>query len=262
MGLFDFLTGGKGGGVQKLAAKANNKNAQSVDRFRALEQLRDEAQSERASDGGAEEALAGLFRRFTFNYDKSIEDEQEKEWVHDALVDMGQDEAKKPRVLRALERALLGSDSIAWPLRVLDHVATHDETWPILEKVIAQNDNQYVRDASKKIQLVNFLGESYVDPRATRSLLQYLEDMDEPVRFHTVEALLHHKDEEIAREPLLKQLLSQDEQSRRVKIRILDGLADLGWNTHGHKGEVDAALESLGTGHTMDNKGRIKKPQR
>src|SRR5436853_768952 len=79
VGIFDFLSGGKGGAVQKTVARANNKNAQSVDRFRALEQLRDD---------GSDEAIAGLLRRFSFNYDKSIEDEQEKEWVHDTIIEL------------------------------------------------------------------------------------------------------------------------------------------------------------------------------
>jgi hypothetical protein len=253
VGLFDFLTGGKGGNVQKIVARANNKHAQSVDRFRALEQLRED---------GSDEALVGLLRRFTFNYDKSIEDEQEKDWVHDALVETASEEERKPTVVRALERALLESDTIAYPLKVLAHVATPDETWPLLEKLIAQNDNQYVRDPSKKIQLIDFLGEASADPRVPQALLQYLEDMDEGVRFHTVEALLHQKNEELAREPLLKLLTSKDEESRRIKIRILDGLADAGWNTHGYKGSVEQEIESLGLGHGVDNKGRIKKPQR
>ncbi len=56
--------------------------------------------------------------------------------------------------------------------------------------MIAKNDNEYVRDPSRKIQLVTFLGEEVEDPRAAQALLQYLEDVDEAVRFNTIEALL------------------------------------------------------------------------
>ena len=272
MGFFDFLTGkGKGGGVAKLAANANNKYMQSADRYRALEKLRD--------DGG-DEALAGMLRRFTWNYDKTIEDEQEKESVHDWLVEMATYEQKggdaagiddkdrqaardqRATVMRALEKSILGADTISLQLRVVDHVAGHDESWPILERVIAANDNQYVRDPSKKVQLINFLGEGFKDPRAAGALIQYLSDADEAVRFHTVEALLNQGNEEIAREPLLKLLVSKDEESRRIKIRVLDLFVETGWVTHGFKGEVEAEIQSLGLQYTVDNKGRIKKPQK
>ena len=266
MGLFDFLSG-KGGGVKKHVVKANNKDAQSADRFVSLQALRED---------GSEEAVDGLLRRFTFNYDKTIDDEQEKEWVHDQLVLMANHEVsesdtdeekqvkrqQKEIVLAAVLRALLRAETISWQLRVLADVATHEEAWPILDKVVAANDNQYTRDPSKKIQLIDFLGETFVDPHATEALLQYLDDVDETVRFKTVEALVHHKNEELSREPLLKLLISAAEESRRIKIRILDAFCELGWNTHGYKGQVEAEIQSIGRDYSIDGKGRIKKPQK
>lgn len=265
MGLFDFLSGK--GNLEKLVKGANNKNAQSGDRFRALERLRDDA---------SDEAVAGLLRRFTFNYDKTIEDEQEKDWVFESLVEMAShperegDDAdtravkgqQRELVLRQLEKALLGHETIAWPLRILGKVAEREQAWAILEKIIEANDNSYVRDPSKKIQIIAYTGENFVDARAAEALLQYLEDVDETVRFATVEALGHQKNEEVAREPLLRLLVSKDEESRRIKVRIAEVLCDLGWNTHGHKGEVEQALAGLGGGYHLDNKGRVKKPGR
>lgn len=245
MGLFDIFTGGGGSGLKRVIAKANNKDAQSADRWKALEQLRDD---------GSEEAIAGLLRRFSFVYDKTIEDEQEKQWVHDALVGMG------APILPPLQEALIKADTISWALKVLTHVAEHQPAWAILEKVIAANDNEYVRDPSKKIQLITFLGEEFHDARAAAALVQYLEDMDETVRFNTVEALLMQKDEAAAREPLLKLLVNEKEDSRRIKIRILDGLAEIGWNTHGYKGQVETLCGEIGRGHSIDGKGRIRKP--
>jgi HEAT repeat protein len=245
MGLFDLFSGGKGpSGMKKLVAKANNKDAQSVDRWKALEALRDD---------GSEEAIAGLLRRFSFVYDKTIEDEQEKQWVHDALVAMGE------KVQAQLEKNLIHADTISWALKVLMGVADHDQAWGILDKTIAANGNDYVRDPSKKVQLIHFIGEEFHDPRAARALVQYLEDMDETVRFSTVEALLGQKDEEAAREPLLKLLTDPKEESRRIKIRILDGFAEVGWNTHGYKGTVEKLCEEIGRGHSIDGKGRIRK---
>ena len=70
MGFLDFLS--KQGRTERARASnikgAVNKWAQSGDRLRNLQALRDD---------GSEEALYGLLRRFGMMYDKTIEDEQE-----------------------------------------------------------------------------------------------------------------------------------------------------------------------------------------
>ena len=244
MGFLDLFGGGKGR-LGRHIARAKNKDAQSADRFASLEALRDD---------GSPEAIEGLLSRFTMRYDKSIEDEQEKEFVFDAVVKMG-----KP-ILPPLQKHLRGADSISWGLKVLHEVATPDEAWPILADLCERNDNTYTRDPSKKIQLLVFLGEQ-PDPRASKALLPYLSDMDEGVRFVTVEALLRQKDPELAREPLLQLLTNEKEESRRIKKRIIDGFADLGWDVKGFSGTVEKMLADLLPGARLDNHGKIKRKQ-
>jgi hypothetical protein len=83
MGLLDIFSKEKreerarAGNIQR----AINKYSQSGDRYKAMEALASE---------GSDEALYGLMRRFGMMYDKSIEDEQEKEWVFDTLVSKGE----------------------------------------------------------------------------------------------------------------------------------------------------------------------------
>src|SRR5688500_2319870 len=110
MGLFDLLSKDK----RDERARANNikkaldKFAQSGDRMRALEAL---------ADDGCEEALYALLRRFGVKYDKTIEDEQEKQWVFDTLCEIG------APALPAVKRYLASAESISWPLRILDRIA-------------------------------------------------------------------------------------------------------------------------------------------
>jgi HEAT repeat protein len=229
--------------LKKHVARAKNKDAQSVDRFASLEAL---------AEDGSSEAIVGLFGRFTIRYDKSIEDEQEKEWVFEQLVKMG------AKLLPELEKHLRAADSIAWGLKVLHDVASADAAWPILERLCAQNDNSYTRDPSKKIQLLHFLGEQK-DPRIPAVLVPYLEDMDEGVRFTTVEGLLRQKDADAAREPLLRLLTNEKEESRRIKVRIAEGLADLGWDVKGYSGTVEKLIADLLPGSRLDNHGKIKR---
>src|SRR5262245_5103381 len=119
MGLKDlFSSGGRARrSLEKHVARAKNKDAQSVDRFASLEALRDD---------GSPEAVSELLGRFTIRYDKSIEDEQEKDFVFEALSRMG------AKMLPDVQRHLRAADSIAWGLKVLHSVGDKDQAWPIL----------------------------------------------------------------------------------------------------------------------------------
>ena len=242
MGLFDLLSkeGRKAGALKRSLARAVNKDAQSADRMRALEIL---------NDDGSEEAIYGLCRRFSFVYDKTIEDEQEKEWVESALVEKGD------RVLTMLKRYLHSADSISWPLRVLEKVAAADQIAEVIHELAERNEPGYVRDPSKKIQLLTFMGD-HRDARLSERLVPYLEDMDEGVRFTTVESLVKLKNEAISREPLLKHFIKPEEESGRIKIRIAEGFADLGWEVKGYRGTVEKLLPDQ---FLVDGKGRVRR---
>jgi HEAT repeat protein len=247
MGLFDFLTGGGNSpkALDKHAARARNKDAQSVDRFGSLEAL-----ANAAGDGeNRSRAVLGLLGRFTMRYDKTIEDEQEKEYVFDQLRRLG------PSILPEVEQHMRNAESIAWGLKLLSEIANDDEAWPVLERLCEQNDNNYTRDPSKKTQLVHHLGEAK-DPRAAVALVPYLEDVDEGVRFTAVEAVLRHG-VPAAREPLLRLLGNEKEESRRIKRRIAEGLAELGWDVRG-EASVEKLIADLLPGSRIDNHGRVK----
>jgi hypothetical protein len=247
MGFLDLFTG-KGGSLAKHVARAKNKDAQHVDRQTSLDVLRD------AANEGSDEAIAGLLGRFTIRYDKSIEDEQEKEFVAEELIHTGK------KVLPELQKHLRNAESIAYGLKVLHEVADGEEAWPILADLCERNDNTYTRDPSKKIQLLHYLGEQ-ADKRCGQAIVPYLEDIDEGVRFVAVEGLLRHKEPEFAREPLLKLLTNEKEESRRIKKRIIEGFAELGWDVKGFSGTVEKMLSDLLPGSRLDNHGKIKRKQ-
>ena len=140
MGFFDLLSKDKRGerALSKNLQRAINKYAQSVDRTKALEAL---------PDDGSDEALYGMLRRFGSMYDKTIEDEQEKEWVFEQLV-------RRAPPLCPPSSAPDGAESISWRLRVLDEVAaSKDEEMAVVKAVLERHDNSYARDPSKKMQL-------------------------------------------------------------------------------------------------------------
>src|SRR6476659_6097787 len=128
---------------EKNSARAINKYMQSPDRLKALQALRDD---------GSDDALYALMKRFGMMYDKSIEDEQEKEWVFELLVEKG------ASVLPALKKYMLSADSISWPLRLLDKVIDgKDGRIDVMAAVLERHDFGYESAPTKKIQLLSHL---------------------------------------------------------------------------------------------------------
>jgi hypothetical protein len=242
MGVFDLFS--KDGRQQRALARnvsrAVNKYAQSPDRLKALQSLRDE---------GSPEAIYGMLRRFGMMYDKTIEDEQEKDWVFEVLAEKG------PSIIPSIKKYLFSADSISWPLRLLDRVAAKEDELAVLKEVLARHEPGYERDPTKKIQLLNHLA-AIKDSRIPPLVVPYLADMDEGVRYAAVEALTRHRDEEAAREPLLQHFIDESEDSLRVRIQIAEGFAELGWLVKGHRGEVEKKLPEQ---FQLDRDGHVKK---
>jgi hypothetical protein len=225
MGLLDLFSKEKT--RERNAGRAINKYAQSGDRLKALQTLLAE---------GSPEALYAVMRRFGMMYDKTIDDEQEKNYVFDSLVEKG------AAVLEPLKKYLLSADSISWPLRVLDKVvATKDEVIDVLAEVMKRHEPGYERDPTKKIQLLNHLT-AIKHPRVPPLVVPYLADMDTGVRYAAAEALITQGDEAAARDALLDVFVSAEEESLRLRIRIADGFAELGWPLGDKRAEVEKRL--------------------
>jgi hypothetical protein len=243
MGLFDLLSKDKRDERARTrhVKEAVNKYAQSADRMKALEAL---------ADDGSDDALYGLLRRFGMMYDKSIEDEQEKEWVFETLV------SKARSALPAVKKYLFSADSITWPLRVLDKIAQNvDEELAFVQEVMERHEPGYERDPTKKMQLLHHLG-TLKHARAAELAAPYLKDMDEGVRFTAVETLVRQKNEAAAREPLLELFASDEEESLRIRLRIAEGFAELGWLVQGFRAGVEKKLPEA---FALDRDGHIKR---
>jgi hypothetical protein len=252
MGIFDLLTkeGRKKSSLERHLKKTSDKFAQSEDRFGAMEKLRDD---------GSDEALYGLCRRFSFVYDKTIQDEQEKTWVSDTLAGFGE------KAIPALRRFVLEGETVSQALSVLDRVAPADTLLAIIDEIAAREEPGYTRDPDKKIQFLTFLAE-YRKARpgeAARRLVPYLVDFDEGVRFTTVDALAHQKNddklEEVARLPLVKAMIRPEEESRRIKVRIAELLAAAGWRVTEDKEAVQKLLNGDLPEFAMQHDKLVKK---
>lgn len=229
----------------KHSARIRDKHAQSMDRQASMEAL---------DADGSPEAIVGLLGRFSMRYDKTIEDEQEKNWVYERC------KARGDTIVSSLRTYLLSTETMSFGLRLLSEMDDLNKVWPVVEELCARHDNTYTRDPAPKSQLVHFLGE-FKDERAGRALLPYLEDVDENVRFTAIEGLFEHGKAEVAFAPLLEHLQKPNEESRRIKRRILEGLAEHCWELGKERvAEFQKLADDLWPGSRLDNHGRIKKP--
>lgn len=217
--------------LQRIIKKATNKLTQSPERWAAMEKLRDE---------GTDEALYHLLRRFTFSYTKMVEDEQEKEWVVETMV------AKGEAGLPALRRYLKSNTTIAHALHVLERVASQDKILEIIDELLADEDPDYTRDTTKRIQILDWLGEwkGASDAEIAKRIVPYLADFDENTRFAAAEALSNHAVPEVT-EALVAAMVRADEQSNRLKVRIAELLSQAQLDLGDHKKQVAPLLADV-----------------
>ena len=218
--------------LKRAAKKATNKLAQSPDRWAAMEKL---------VEDGSEESLYTLCRRFSITSTKLSEDEQEKEWVVDALTSKGE------AVLPALQRYLKAATAISYPLRVLANVSHGSKrALEVIDQVLADEVPGYTRDPEKRIDIINWLAEykPATDQEVAARVAPYLVDRDENTRFAAVETL-YLRPADLAAEPLVTALLNPDEESGRLKLRIAETLCDRELDLCGKKDEVALLLEGM-----------------
>jgi hypothetical protein len=232
MGIFDLLSkeGRARSALDSAIKKTTNKFVQSQDRYSAMEKLR---------DLGSDEALYGLCRRFGINVDKTIEDEQEKQWVQDTLVGLGD------RALPPVRKWIMQGETASYAFSVLEQIAPPEKVLEIVDELLAREEPGYARHPQKKIQVLSWLGEwTKTEPaEVARRVAPYLKDFDETVRFTAVEALAHARPhEETSRGPLVEALLRPEEESRRILVRIAEVLAERGWRVDEAQGPRLAEL--------------------
>jgi HEAT repeat protein len=242
MGLFDLFKGGekkntKSSPAAKWADRIE-KRAQNYDRQEAIQALAEMA---------TPDAVEALLKRFTFHIDPSITDQEEKESAFRGILRAGKDGVEPVRAFAAR------AESLAWPMKVLKEIVDDEEYVGELLRWLSRWDTEYSKFVDPKVQLLAAL-EEQKHPGIRDAVERFLEDVNEPARFHAVGALLAQDDEGAA--PALAHLLG-DEESVRVRNRIADGFASRGWSVP--QDERDPVGTALPPAFAMDAAGRISK---
>jgi hypothetical protein len=246
MGLFDLFRGKgsgsdgekKGNAAAKWAEAAGSKRAQAYDRQEAIGELC----KLKTSD-----AVEALLRRFTFAIDPSITDLEEKDAAFEGIVSAGREALVPVRAFAAK------AESIAQPLRILRAILTEEELIQELLLWLERWDTEYAKFIDPKLQILQAL-EEYRSPAVRLAVEPFLQDVNEPARFHAVTATLAQNDIE-ARGPLLAALI--EEESVRVRGKIADGFVSTGWDVPDEL--RDSVRKCLPFQYVIDGEGLVRK---
>ena len=220
--------------LQKTIDKATNKLSQQPDRWGALEKLR---------ETGTDEALFGLCKRFGITSMKGVEDEQEKNWVVDVLVEKG------AASLAPVTRYMKSADQLSFPLKVLGRIADHDKVIQVVDELFATEPPGYARFPDRRIDLINWFTEwnGATDDEIIPRITPYLFDFDENVRFTSIESLARCAPERIVG-PLVDALVRPEEESGRIRRTIVEVLE----RTKAPLGERASQVSAMLTGPLAD----------
>lgn len=231
--------------LEKTIAKATNKLSQQVDRWAALERLKED---------GSEDALLGLCKRFGITSTKGVEDETEKNWVVDTLVGFG------PRALAPLVRYMTKAEQLAFPLKVIERIAARDKVLEVADSLFASEPPGYVRMPERRIDLIRWFSEwkPATDDEIVSRLSPYVGDFDENSRFAAIDGMSGRDPAKIA-PPLVAALIRPEEESGRIKRTIVEVLE----KSKAPLGDQADAVAAVLTGPLADDfkveKAQVKK---
>jgi HEAT repeat protein len=218
MGLFDLFKGSpradakqrsKSSPASKWADRVE-KRVQNYDRQDAIQAL---------SEMGTADAVQVLLRRFTFNMDPSITDQEEKESAFRGILRAGRDAIEPVRAFAAK------AESLAWPMKIIKALVDEAEYTEELLRWLSKWDTEYSKFIDPKVQILTDL-EEHRHPRIRQEVERFLEDVNEPARFHAASTLLAQDD--AACLPAFVNLLIAEE-SVRVRTKVAEGLAARAW---------------------------------
>ena len=220
--------------------KLTNMYYQSADRLAAMDTM-----AEMVREGDSR-PVPILLSRFEHLAPSTTADHDEKEYLRDLLVDLG--EAAEPGITNYIRKS---PKPAYWPLKVLSARWSREKYEAFFAEVLAATEPDYHRDPQRKSGLVQLAAE-YDNPAVNTALLPFVADHHEDVRYHAIDTLLNRKVQE-AQQAIVDHI--PNEESLRVLRRILDGFAELQWSIAPH---VDAVKARVKTGFTFDAAGNVK----
>jgi len=214
MGMLDFLFDKdkkQERQLQSLRKKLLNMWVQSPERNYTAEQLR---------DIGTPEAITILCERFKLNTQNTTYDNEEKLFIYDLLVNLGES-AIEPVKAVVLEE----EQQVNWPMKVLGDLLDRQEMADFLCQLLTAMTIDYTRDPEKKEQLILRASKFSDIEDIQKQVARFLTDDNEGIRFHAANQAVTH-DADWAHQALQANLRFED--SGRILQVVCDRFVEKG----------------------------------
>jgi hypothetical protein len=216
MGLLDYFT--KEGKLKRHVRRMSNRDTPPEDREVSAQWLAEER---------SPKAIYGLITRFDMTMSQQLKDRNEKQYVFDMLVHIGQ-----PTV-EPLQQWLRNCKHYAWPLRLLETLEGEEAVIQVVYERLAEEAGKSSFAPEKKKELLVWLTSRRHADALTNAAV-FLHDFDEEVRYAAAEVVIGQQDDGAA--PLLAAMLaSKEEDSNRIKHRLCEVFRARRWPV----GDVD-----------------------
>lgn len=234
--------------IAKVVKLVTNPYAQPDVRMREMQRL---------IGDGSDAALRAVLKRFGVNANGSIADEDEKQWLEDAMVEQGQ------AALTPL-RAFIGSATqITYALRAYHRIAGDDEAVRVFLDVLDGYGPDDHRAAEAKLQLVWHLSDALQHPRVLPALLPFLQDHSDDVRWAVLDCIEKAQTQNLpgtdaaALAEAMAPLITDDATAPRIQQRAAALLADNEWPLPPASGQ--ALTDLLGPDYFVDKKNYVRR---
>lgn len=227
MALFGLFGDGKlsPAKIDKIAKLAANPFAQPDVRMREMERLLND---------GSPEALRGVLKRFAANASGHIADEEEKQWLEEELVEVGEP------ALMPLRNFIGSEDKLTYALRAYRGIAGDDEAVRFFVETLERFGPDDHRAVEAKLQLVHELGELVADPRVLPALVPFVLDHSDDVAWAVLDRLDAAFEAKTLSEALIEtlrahltEIASATDEGPRLQRRAVETLAAREWQlTH------------------------------
>lgn len=215
MGLLDFFF--ESDPLKKHKETLTNMYVQESERKYAIQALHDLALGEAGS-----EAVEVLLCRFDETGPNTTVDVDEKEYVYDVLVEIGETSDLDVAGI-IIEHLAESEEKINWPLKALTDLLEYEEMIDVVKRLLDTCSEGYQQNPEKKQELMLQSAELR-DPELAEKLVGFLDDPNEPIRFLAVDAVAHQEFDEIIEEPLRERLYEED--SIRIVNKITEVFAE------------------------------------
>ena len=219
MGLFqkikDFQIQRHQSAIEKNLKNLQNAKAIREDRVGAIEFF--------CSEKEPAVAVPALLKRFGFSLDHGIYDAREKESAFEGILTHGTGALP---ILRAHVRA---TSLIAWPLKIIEKLATQAEMIEILEGCLNYTDVSLDPDQTDKNYDILCHLRDYPLQKPHEKMAPFLEAHDERIRYAAAEVLTHQPQSPEIIKILERFLTDHSAENTRLHQIVLDAYVEHKW---------------------------------